>query len=218
MCLDPDTLIKVQIKIEENIPKIRASLIDSCMASASAIDTVPNTEMAIKKMLPFEHQTSCQRILREIKTIIKDAYIVQLLMKTNLYKLLKTQHLSNDHICYFLYQILRGLKYIHSANILHKDLKPSNLLLNTTAPQIQSSTTLHLLSPTVPQFHSSTAIRLHRSTALQLHRPTAPAELQADPQTELQAAFQKCSKQTSKQRSGQHSKQCSKQNPKQGFK
>lgn len=43
-----------------------------------------------------------------------------------------SQRLSNDHICYFLYQILRGLKYIHSANVLHRDLKPSNLLLNTT--------------------------------------------------------------------------------------
>lgn len=32
---------------------------------------------------------------------------------------------------YFLYQILRGLKYIHSANVLHRDLKPSNLLLNS---------------------------------------------------------------------------------------
>jgi len=53
-------------------------------------------------------------------------------METDLYKLLKTQRLSNDHICYFLYQILRGLKYIHSANVLHRDLKPSNLLLNTT--------------------------------------------------------------------------------------
>lgn len=27
-------------------------------------------------------------------------------------------------------QVLRGLKYIHSANVLHRDLKPSNLLLN----------------------------------------------------------------------------------------
>jgi len=26
--------------------------------------------------------------------------------------------------------VLRGLKYIHSANVLHRDLKPSNLLLN----------------------------------------------------------------------------------------
>lgn len=27
-------------------------------------------------------------------------------METDLYKLLKTQHLSNDHICYFLYKLL----------------------------------------------------------------------------------------------------------------
>ena len=26
-------------------------------------------------------------------------------METDLYKLLKTQRLSNDHICYFLYQV-----------------------------------------------------------------------------------------------------------------
>ena len=48
------------------------------------------------------------------------------------YEYIQFQRLSNDHICYFLYQILRGLKYIHSANVLHRDLKPSNLLLNTT--------------------------------------------------------------------------------------
>lgn len=39
--------------------------------------------------------------------------------------------MSIDHIQYFVYQILRGLKYIHSANVLHRDLKPSNLLLNS---------------------------------------------------------------------------------------
>jgi len=120
----------------------------------SAFDHETQTKVAIKKISPFEHQTYCQRTLREIKILtrfnheniidirdilraptadlMKDVYIVQCLMETDLYKLLKTQRLSNDHICYFLYQILRGLKYIHSANVLHRDLKPSNLLLNTT--------------------------------------------------------------------------------------
>lgn len=66
-------------------------------------------------------------------------------METDLYKLLKTQHLSNDHICYFLYQILRGLKYIHSANVLHRDLKPSNLLLNTTCDLKVRTTEIRVL-------------------------------------------------------------------------
>uniref|UniRef100_A0A8C4IMB3 Mitogen-activated protein kinase n=1 Tax=Dicentrarchus labrax TaxID=13489 RepID=A0A8C4IMB3_DICLA len=120
----------------------------------SALDNVTNSRVAIKKISPFEHQTYCQRTLREIKILLRfhheniigindilrarhldnmrDVYIVQTLMETDLYKLLKSQRLSNDHVCYFLYQILRGLKYIHSANVLHRDLKPSNLLINTT--------------------------------------------------------------------------------------
>ncbi|KAM3207587.1 hypothetical protein ACQJBY_062684 [Aegilops geniculata] len=65
------------------------------------------------------------------RTAFNDVYIAYELMDTDLHQIIRSnQALSEEHCQYFLYQILRGLKYIHSANVLHRDLKPSNLLLN----------------------------------------------------------------------------------------
>ena len=53
-------------------------------------------------------------------------------METDLSSIIKSpQPLYDEHVQFFLYQILRGLKYIHSCNIIHRDLKPRNLLVNS---------------------------------------------------------------------------------------
>ena len=68
-------------------------------------------------------------------------------MPYDLNEILRSQEiLSDEHHRFLLYQLLRGLKYIHSANIIHRDLvfifdlifslipfflqKPKNLLVN----------------------------------------------------------------------------------------
>lgn len=120
----------------------------------AAKDTRTGEKVAIKKIpTAFAHQTDTKRTLREIKILTRlrhenlicikdilkppsiqdfnDVYWVSELMDTDLHQVIgSAQPLSDDHVQYFLYQILRGLKYIHSVNILHRDLKPSNLLLN----------------------------------------------------------------------------------------
>ncbi|XP_061359509.1 mitogen-activated protein kinase 9-like isoform X2 [Gastrolobium bilobum] len=120
----------------------------------SAIDTHTGEKVAIKKINDvFEHVSDATRILREIKLLrllrhpdiveikhimlppsrreFKDIYVVFELMESDLHQVIKANDdLTPEHHQFFLYQLLRGLKYIHTANVFHRDLKPKNILAN----------------------------------------------------------------------------------------
>jgi len=58
-------------------------------------------------------------------------YLYIELLEADLHAIIRSgQPLTDAHYQSFIYQVLCGMKYIHSANVLHRDLKPGNLLVN----------------------------------------------------------------------------------------
>jgi len=120
----------------------------------AARNKLTGEEVAIKKVIKiFEKTILTRRALREIKLLkhfnghenivglidmdlshphnFNEVYLVEELMEADLHQIIRSgQPLTDAHFQYFLFQILRGLKFVHSANVLHRDLKPGNLLVN----------------------------------------------------------------------------------------
>jgi len=117
-----------------------------------------DTPVAIKRIENvFESLLTSTRTLRELKILrllkghdhiislqtafitesmgaFNEVYLVTQLMQCDLASILKRKDvkgtLSIDHMQFILYQFLSGLKYVHSAKVMHRDLKPRNLLLS----------------------------------------------------------------------------------------
>jgi len=57
--------------------------------------------------------------------------IIEYLPGKDLMALWKEQHIKEPHLIVFLLkQILQGLRDIHKAGVIHRDLKPQNILVN----------------------------------------------------------------------------------------
>ncbi|NXK69603.1 MK15 kinase, partial [Sylvietta virens] len=117
-----------------------------------AIDRKTGETVAVKKIFDaFRNRTDAQRTFREIMflqefgehpNIIKlldviqaendkDIYLIFESMETDLHAVIKKGNLLKDiHKCYILYQLLKATKFIHSGNVIHRDQKPSNVLLD----------------------------------------------------------------------------------------
>lgn len=139
---------------------VRYSLVKKLGGGAYGIvgqftDTRDGSIVAIKKTSKaFDDPTDSKRTLRELKllghlshpNIIRltdvlpsagcardqqDVYMCMESMDTDLHQIIRSkQELSDEHAQYFMYQLFCGLKFMHSADVLHRDLKPGNLLVN----------------------------------------------------------------------------------------
>ena len=64
----------------------------------------------------------------------RDIYLVFEFMDTDLHAVIRANILEEVHKQYIMYQLLKALKYLHTAGMLHRDMKVCTLINFPFAP------------------------------------------------------------------------------------
>lgn len=60
-----------------------------------------------------------------------DVYFVSKCFNVSLDRVLHAKQLEPNYIQYFMFQLCQGLNHLHSLRLIHRDVKPSNVLIST---------------------------------------------------------------------------------------
>jgi hypothetical protein len=80
-------------------------------------------ELQIVRALVHENILGLDRVVRPHNNAFNNVYMISDLMETDLACVIRSpQELTEEHVQFFIYQVLRGLKFIHSANVIHRSV------------------------------------------------------------------------------------------------